>query len=62
MSVTCAAAGETVSRPCLGGESCSFLPAHPEPAGTGSVPMAYVERLSDARTPLADFFRILLED
>ena len=26
-----------------------------------SYPLPYGERLSDARTPLADFFRILLE-
>ena len=30
-------------------------------AKRGGVPLRYVEPLSDARTPLADFFRILLE-
>ncbi len=40
MSVTFADAGETVSRQCLGGESSPFLPARPEPAETGSLPVA----------------------
>jgi len=33
-------AGEMVNRPCLGGDAYPFLPAHLEPAETGSVPMA----------------------
>jgi hypothetical protein len=37
----------------------TFLPAHPEPAETGSVPKPYGEPLSDARTTLADFFNSL---
>jgi len=37
-----------------------FLPAHPSPVGTGVCPGRRVEPLSDARTPLAAFFRILL--
>jgi hypothetical protein len=38
ISVMSAAAGETVSRQCLGGEAYSFLPARPEHAETGSFP------------------------
>jgi len=40
MSVTVADAGETVRRQCLGGEAYPFLPARPEPAETGSFPVA----------------------
>jgi hypothetical protein len=36
-------------------------PARPQRAKTRSVPLRYVEPLSDARTKLADFFSILLE-
>jgi hypothetical protein len=45
MSATSVDAGETVSRQCLRG---------------GVVPSGYGEGLNDARTPLADFFSILL--
>ena len=36
-------------------------PARPQRAKRQGVPLRYVEPLSDARTPLADFFSILLK-
>jgi hypothetical protein len=35
-------------------------PARPQRVKTQGVPLRYVEGLNDARTPLADFFSILL--
>ena len=35
-------------------------PARPQRVKAGDVPLGYVEDLSDARTPLADFFSTLL--
>ena len=59
MSATSVDAGETVSRPCLRGESSPFLstPSLPRQA---LFPWPYVEGLNDARTKLADFFNLLL--
>ena len=57
MSATSVDAGETVSRPCLRGESSPFLstPSLPRQA---LFPWPYVEGLNEARTMLADFFSI----
>ena len=37
-------------------------PARPQRVKIRGVPLGYVEGLNDARTPLADFFSILLEE
>jgi len=37
-----------------------FRPARPQRAKTRDVPLGYVEGLNDARTPLANFFSLLL--
>ena len=49
MSVTFADAGETVSRQCFEVEAYSFLPAHPEPAETGSFPHVGTSRCARRR-------------
>jgi hypothetical protein len=52
-------AGEMVSRQCL--EAKRHLSHPPAPScRSSSFPGPYVEPLSEARTPLADFFNILL--
>ena len=53
-------AGESVSRPCPGGDATSFLPSTPSLPRQASFPWPYVEELNDERTKLADFFNILL--
>ena len=59
MSVTFADGRESVSAQCLRGEAYHFT--HPPRAALAALARWYVEPLSDARTPLADFFSILLE-
>lgn len=41
-------------------EAQKFRPARPQRAKTRGVPLGYVECLNDARTPLANFFSLLL--
>ena len=41
-------------------EAQKFRPARPQRAKTLTVPLGYVEGLNDARTPLANFFSLLL--
>ena len=41
-------------------EAQKFRPARPQRAKTRGVPLGYVEGLNDARTPLANFFSLLL--
>ncbi len=58
MSVTFADGRELVSAQCLG-RGVTFL-THPPRAAVAALSRRYVEPLSDARTPLAAFFSILL--
>ena len=41
-------------------EAQKFRPARPQRVKTRGVPLGYVEGLNDARTPLANFFSLLL--
>jgi hypothetical protein len=41
-------------------EAQKFRPARPQRVKARGVPLGYVEGLNDARTPLADFFSLLL--
>ena len=61
MSVTSADGREPVSAQCLKGEAYSFSPTRPELL-LAALTRWYVEPLSDARTPLGDFFTILLDN
>jgi hypothetical protein len=60
MSVTSEDGRESVSAQCFKGEAYSVSPTRPELL-LAALTRSYVESLSDARTPLADFFSILLE-
>ena len=61
MSAASVDAGETVSRQCLESESSHSHPPTPSLPRQALFPWPYGEPLSDARTPLADFFRILFD-
>ena len=54
-SLVCHNNSKTVSQ-----EAQKFRPARPQRAKTRGVPLGYVEGLNDARTPLANFFSLLL--
>ena len=61
MSVTFADGRELVSARCLRSEAQLFSPSPPR-AAVAALTRRYFKPLSDARTPLADFFSILLEE
>ena len=61
MSVTSADGRELVSAQCLKGEAHTILTRPPTARRNRRVPGPYVEPLSDAITPLADFVNSLLE-
>ncbi|BFU92104.1 MAG: hypothetical protein NTAFB01_32910 [Nitrospira sp.] len=61
MSVTSADGRESVSAQCLKGEAYSFSPTRPALL-LAALPRWYVEALSDAKTPLADFLNCPLID
>ena len=61
MSVTFADGREPVSAQCLKGQGVVISPTPPR-AALAPLARGYIEPLSDARTPLADFFNSLLVD